>query len=329
MIRSGRGCSAVSAGSHLQGVNCPAWPSMARRLLCFLLMFFLGAPYARGDQSVLILNSDMAVERYRVAQTEFKSKLKIPQVEIDLGRKWIDESKIEDAILDEDPDIVYCIGSRAYLLACKLVKDKRLIFSSAINWQRFPMTGDTYGIANELPPGMQLLMYRYFFPGISRIGVLYSEKYNREWLNGATEDADEVGVELIGKAVNRSDQVETALRDLLPQVDAFWLISDPVVISGEKSIEAIFRQTGAMEKPVFAYNEAFADYGAVMVISADVPTIGRQVAQLTARILEKREIDERVQNPAGSHIVANLRKIEEYGIELNAEALDSVNRIIK
>ena len=298
------------------------------RLLCSLLVFYLASPCAWGKESILVLNSDMNVQKYLTVQTEFKSRLGIPQVEIDLGRRWVDESRIEEAILDEDPDIIYCIGSRAYLLAHKLARDKSLIFSSAINWQRFPMTQDTYGVANELPPGMQLMMYRYFFPEISKIAVLYSE-INKEWLETATQDAKQVGIEIIGRVVSKPDQVVTSLVELLPQVDALWLISDPIVLSNEKAVRNIFAQTDAAKNPVFAYNEAFATYGAVMVISADVPTIGRQVAQLTVRILENRKIDERIQSPAGTHIIANLRKIEEYGIELNVEALDSVNRIIK
>ena len=42
----------------------------------------------------------------------------------------------------------------------------------------------------ELPPGMQLMMSRYFFPNVSKIGVLYSEKYNKEWLSKFKDSSD-------------------------------------------------------------------------------------------------------------------------------------------
>ena len=318
----------VRQSTHLLLNRCRLFGTMGG-LLSFLLAVFLNMPQAQEQGSILIINSDMAVNRYLVAQIEFKSQLNVPQVVIDLGKKWADVSRVEDTILDKDPEVIYCIGSKAYLMAYRLAKDKNPIFSSTINWQRFPLTENTYGISNELPSGMQLLMYRYFFPGISKIGLLYSKKYNKEWLKTSVEDAEQVGIEVIGRAIGKPDQVESALEELLPRVDALWLISDPIVISSEKSVEQIFRQSDGMKKPVFAYNEAFAGYGAVMIISADIPTIGRQAAQLALRILAEQEITEKVQNPAGSHIIANMKKTEEYGIELNVEALDSVNRIIK
>jgi hypothetical protein len=41
------------------------------------------------------------------------------------------------------------------------------------------------------------------------------------------------------------------------------------------------------------------------------------------------EIEEKVQHPAGSHIILNMKKVEEYGLNLNIEALDSVNEIVR
>ena len=327
-MRNRKSSSVVSQWAHSRWLNGLPSLKVTGGLLCFLLTV-LGAPYAQGEGNILILNSDMAVEKYLIVQTEFKAQLKQVQAEIDLGKKWGDESKIEDVILDADPDVIYCIGSKAYLLAYKLAKNKTLVFSSIINWQRLPLTKNTYGISNELPPGMQLMMSRYFFPNVSKIGLLYSEQYNKEWLKFATDDAKEIGIEIVGKAISKPGKIESVLKTLLPQVDALWLISDPIVISDEKSVQQIFNTTAAMKKPVFAYSDAFASYGAVLMISVDVPTIGRQAEGLVNEILTEKEIPERVRHPAGSRITINLKKIEEYGLKLNTDALDSVNKIIR
>ena len=45
-------------------------------------------------------------------------------------------------------------------------------------------------------------------------------------------------------------------------------------------------------------------------------------------VLAKEKMEEKVQYPAGSHIILNLKKVKEYGVEYNEEALASVNRII-
>lgn len=285
--------------------------------------------FSNKNGKILILNSDMAVEQYVLAQSKFKS-LSASKIidEIDLGSKSIDEAGIKSTIFEKNPDIIYCIGTKAYMLAHKLSKNKKIIFSSAINWRRLPMGKNTYGISYELLSGMQLMMYRYFFPELKKIGVIYS-KYNKEWLKGAVKDGRNTGIDIIGKQVKKPADIARALKELLPGVDALWLTSDPVVISSEELVAEIFKQTRSLKKPVFAYSEIFARLGALLIISADVPTMGMQAAGLADDLLAGHEIPERVVNPAGSHITLNMKKVKEYGVDLNKEAMDSVNRIIQ
>jgi len=280
-------------------------------------------------QKILILNSNMSVEKYFAVQTEFKSKFNFPIVELDLGSKWFDNSEIEKSIRRESPDVIYCIGSKAYMLAFRYAKDKNLIFSSAINYLRLPMAENSYGISNELLAAFQLTLYRYFFPDVKRIGVLYSKTYNQEWLRTAVEDAKEVQVEIVPIVITQSEQIVSALKKKLPLVDALWLIADPIVLSQKQSVEVIFKECDRMQIPIFAYNKLFVNYGAILIVSVDIPTIGRQAARLASDLFSTRDIPERVFHPAGSNVTLNLRKTQKYQLKLNKEALDSVNEIIK
>lgn len=305
--------------------------SIALGLFIFVLLtLFIPASLPARDQGkVIILNSDMSIDKYSLAHIEFKSKIANLKGEIDLGSKWIDEANIEKVFSEVDPDVIYCIGSKAYQMAYKLARNKKLIFSSAINWRRLPMSKETYGISNELLQGMQLTMYLYFLPDVKTIGVLYSKTYNKEWVDIAVKSAKELGIKIIDKSISNPDEIESALEKLLPKIDALWLTPDPVVLHNIESVNKIFKLTETAKKPVLAYDKAFADFGAVLIISADISTMGRQAAVLALDILANQEITERVKNPAGSHIILNMKKVEEYGINLNMEALDSVNEIIK
>ncbi len=299
----------------------------------FILSFFLTfAPIVLSSETgkrILILNSDTSIANYSLAHIGFKSKLDEIKDEINLGNKWIDEEKIEGTIHDINPDIIYCIGTRAYLLAYKFAENKNLVFSSVINWRRLPMGKNTYGISTELLPGMQLTMYRYFFPYIHKIGILYSKNYNKEWIDIAVKSAKDVGINVMKKSINKQDEVESALKELLQKVDVLWLTPDPIVISNMELVGKIFKQCDKVRKPVFAYSEAFADFGATLIISADVPTIGVQAAGIAADLLHNQKGIEKVQSPAGSYIILNLSKVEKYKLKLNEEALDSVNQIIE
>jgi len=306
---------------------CSAVPIFIISML--LTLFISSTLLADNDKGVLVLNSDSSIYKYSLAESELKSKITNLKGEIDLGSKWIDERKIKKMIHDINPSVIYCIGSKAYQMAYKLAEKKNIVFSLVINWRRHPIDKGTYGISNELLQGTQLMMYRYFFKDVSKIGILYNSKYNEEWFDIAVESAKDVGISIVGKSINKPGKIESALNNLLPNVDALWLIPDPTVIYDIESVNKLFEQCQAAGKPIYTYDKAFVNLGATLIMSADIPTMIKQSAEIVSGIREDMEIEENVQNPAGSHIILNMKKVEEYGLNLNIEALDSVNEIVR
>lgn len=300
-------------------------------LVCLALIFTFGLWTASAAEKakVLIINSNASVENYSKVQSKFTSTLVEEIVyEIDQKGGQIEQSTINDIISEKDPDIIFCIGSRAFKSAHKITKNKKIVFSSIINWQRLPIGKNAFGVSYELPTGMQLMMYRYFFPKIQKIGVLYSKKFSKEWIKSAVKEGENVGIAVIGKTLKEPEDLDAALKDILPQVDALWLTSDPIVLANKESVMKIIKQCNDLKKPVLAYNDGFVEYGAAISISADISIMGWQAAQIVDDLIAGIKPDERVLNPGGTYITLNPKKIEEYGIDFNEEAMDSVNRII-
>lgn len=296
-------------------------------LIC-LFFFSLLAPdelFAGENSKILLISSKASVEKYRVAQAEFKKTISHPIREVDLGS---DKYDIND-LLSFDPDLVYCIGTKAYYFANKHFSDKHIVFSSIINWLRLPLSQNTYGVSNELHTRMPIMMFRYIFPDRKKIGVLYSSKYTLQLFEKSRSEAKELGIEIIGKVISDKKQTMPALKQLLNDTDAIWLISDPLVMPKKEYLYNILKICDADKKPVFSYHDVFAKIGAVLIVSADNPTIGRQAAGIALEVLSGGKIDENVQFPAGSRITLNLKKVKEYGLEYNKDALGSVNDIIK
>lgn len=298
-------------------------------LILSVIVFASDSLMAKGSETVLILNSNLSVKKYSQMQTAFKAHFEGPTVEIDVGSNWFDEKVVEKSLRDTKPGLIFCIGSKAYVLAYKMAKDTNIIFSLGINWQRFPLTDKTYVIANEITPMMELTTFRYILPNVGKVGVIYSKTHNKEWLQTALAEAAEVGVEVVGIPIEKDKEVKAALTALLPAIDALWLISDPVVLAGTERVKEIFTLCDTMKKPVFAYDKLFANFGATLVISADIATMGKQAAKTANNILHDKESMVKAQNPAGSHIAINIKKLEQYGIPLNSKALSSVNEFIE
>lgn len=300
------------------------------KLICFIgLVFLFSVLSADEGPKIMVINSNAAVDKYKIAQEEFTKTISTPVVEIDLGGKKWKIGEIEDLLYDEYPDLVYCIGTKAYLLANKFISDRNIVFSSIINWRRLHLAQKTYGVSNELNPEMQLTLYRYIFPGLKRIGVLYSNKYNKHWFNEAQAAAKEMGVELIGRSLSKRRNTLPELDGLLKEIDALWLISDPVVMSDKKCLIELFKQCDVNKIPILSYHDAFAEYGAMVIVSVDNPTTGRQAAAISREVLSKDVVKKKVQLPAGSHILLNLKKADEYGLKYREMALSAVNRVIE
>jgi len=73
----------------------------------------------------------------------------------------------------------------------------------------------------------------------------------------------------------------------------------------------------------------FIEQGAVLAISADLATIGRQSASLALMVDKDKVPEGTVQNPAGSTVTLNKCALDALRLHFNQDALDSVNKIVE
>lgn len=280
---------------------------------------------------ILIINSDSNVEKYRQVENEFRHELLNNPVQI-IGTSFDKISQpdaLEKLIRDENPDLIYSIGSKAYQRADQAKASQPLVFSSVINWQRFVQQSNTHGIANELSLSQELSLMRYLLPDALKVGVIFDPQFTQERIAEARASAKELGITLIEKQISQTDSIETAVENLLPSIDLLWLIADPGVLRDKATIEQIFSLSEQQRKPIYTYSDAYLSYGASLVVVADIPTIGRQVATLVESILRHEPVSQSVQPPAGSHIILNQCQLAKIKVGYNQDALDSVNQIIE
>ncbi len=300
-----------------------------KTIVIILLFFAISLLSADEGPKIMVINSNAAIDRYRTAEETFMETLPNPVLKLDLGTEQLKLREMEELLYDHYPDLVYCIGTKAYLLANKFISDRNIIFSSIIDWQRLPTAPKTSGISSELNPEMQITLYRYMLPEIKRIGVLYSPKYNNHWFEKAQKAAEAMDFQLTGASVSKKRNTLSSLKELIKKIDALWLISDPVILSGKETLFEIFKICDRHKIPILTYYPAFAEYGAMMVVSVDDATTGRQAAAMSQEVLSGDKATRKVQLPAGSHIMLNMKKADAYGLKYSERALSAVNRIIE
>lgn len=300
------------------------------KFLILLSLFWVNAGLAQSSK-ILIVNSDTAVYRYEKIANEFKKVLQqntYQWVEFNVDTHADTEAELKQLIQQENPALIYCIGTKAYSLAQSYASNRKLLFSAAINWRRLNITEKTYGVANELSTAQEISLLRYFFPAVKTIGLFYNDKFSREYVETIKKDALALGINIVNQPINDAQEISDALNELLPMIDMFWIIPDPVVLSSKESVQQIFKSAQQQKKPVYAYSEVFIEQGAIMAISADIATIGRQSGSLALMIEKDKVPAGTVQSPAGSTITLNKCIVDTLHLNFNRDALDSVNKIL-
>jgi len=211
---------------------------------------------------VLVINSDPGVEKYRIVQDEFVGHILHPVQTI--PAQTISDSRYPASMIKKlNPEIIYCIGTAAYLLASENTPEKPIVFSSVLNWMRLPVTHLTHGVASELHSGMQMMLFRYIFPDLKKIGILYSDRFNRQWIDTVVKTAGETGFEILERKLIRGSKPFADLLSILAQADAFWLISDPDLIPDTDTLIRFQREVALTESTAseakFRYYAALID----------------------------------------------------------------------
>ena len=302
------------------------------QVITLLIFFYSGGLLmaAPATGKVVIINSDTNINKYQQAEAAFKQELQKNPVQIinlNLDSNANSENLLKQ-INEINPDLIYSIGSKAYQLVDQANTGKPLLFSSVINWQRFNLNPNTHGVANELSLAQELSLLGYLLPNARRIGVIYDPRYSQQRINEARDYAKQLGITLEEAKIDGTSTAIDLLDNLLPKIDLLWLIADPGVLTDKATIEAIYKQTEQMHKPIYTYSEAFISYGASLIVAADTPTIGRQAATMAEAILRHEPITSNVQAAAGSHIILNTCQMHKIKADYNADALESVNQII-
>lgn len=287
------------------------------KILISLLLIFISLT----AESILIINSNSKVKKYSEAQKGFENTFKGDVKSIDLCT--MTQNEVKDYLYDEYPDIVYTIGSRAYQYAYKYIPEKKIFFSNIINWERLPSREHYAGVLAELHFGMQLSWMKMLSINTKKIAVLYS-KYTEAELFLLKKYANKMNIKIISKKIKSNDNLD--IKGMLEKSDSMLIIPDPIVLKDESAVKYIFMLAKEYKKPVVTYDRLFINYGAILSISVDNQTTGRQIAIMLNKYINKEE-STNIQYPMGSRVVFNKKVADK--LDIKAKNLDSIEEVIE
>ncbi len=235
---------------------------------------------------VVILKSANIVP-YNQAIAGFKSSLPADTIftEYDLkgdlqaGRNYAGKIRASGA------DLVLAVGSKAAIAARLEIFDIPVIYSMVLHPAKYDLkAANMVGVSVKSSIGQQLNTVRSLMPSLKRIGYLYDPDKTAPLSADAIHQARQLGITFIDRQVRTAEQVPTALRELLSEVEAIWLISDSTVLTDE-SFTFLLRAAFDRHVPVIGFDPEFSRRGALISFWIDSADIGREAAHVAQTIL--------------------------------------------
>lgn len=253
--------------------------------LLALLHTVWSAPPAQAHEVAILKSANIAP--YNQAINGFKSSMPNDTVFVEYDLKGDAEAgrKFAGKIRASGADLVLAVGSKAAIAARLELFDIPVIYSMVLHPAKYDLKAPNIaGVSSTIPIGQQLTLLRTVLPNLKRIGYLYDPDKTPPFSSEATNQARQLGIIFIDRQVRTEEQVPTALRELLPEVDALWLTSDSTVLT-EESFSFLLSAAFERHVPVIGFDPEFVRKGALISFWIDSGDVGRGAAQLAHTIL--------------------------------------------
>lgn len=313
---------------------------VGRGLLTKIIVTLCGCLFAtsvaaaggRGPIAVL-LSDDEAY--YRQPANSFIASAARPVKEFNLNGDIERAPQIMAEILSLDPSLIFTLGAKATYSAKIWTKDRPqlpVLFAMVINWQRYDFTGNQNmaGIAYNILPGTQLMGLTIFAPQIKKVGVIYNSEQSAEYIAKARKTAKMLDIELVAAEIDRSEDFQRKYKQLAPQVEALWIIPDPVTYTID-NISWVEKRCLQDNLLCMGHSKNIVVSNLVLAVDPDITNIGSQAAGMADDILSGAITPKQmgVVEPLGTRIILNMRTAQKLGVRPCPEALNLATEIIQ
>jgi putative ABC transport system substrate-binding protein len=294
----------------------------------FIVGLFLVLPLVSETTKVLVINSNDKIEKYNESYLAFKEDYEGVFNTIVVSN--MKSRDIKEFLYDEYPDVIYTIGSKAYQYANFYIPEKIIFFSSIVNWKRLPSSTNEnrFGVSHELHSEMQLTLIKTAFPTIEKIGIVYS-KYTEELVKEVEKSGKSLDIKVEKHRIFEGTSNIEEFKSFINKTDAVMIIPEPTLLRKENLLKEILTFLQENKKPILAYHQLFLDYGAVLIVSADNPTTGRQISTMINGFSDEFEDVDKVQYPAGTKIIFNKKEADRIGLDYSQSVLYISNEVVE
>jgi putative ABC transport system substrate-binding protein len=263
-------------------------------VLFFSFCFNLPVTFSASNPVIVVLLSK-SIKPYNDALSGFDEDIKKSGYKIaviyNLDEKKDNQPQLISIIKDQNPELVFTIGTEAAIFAKQNLNDLPVVFSMILNPVKSGIARSVSGPGNNLtgvsldiPPELQFRKLKEVLPKVTRVGVIYNAK-EKEWIKGIEAAAQKNGLSVIAKPVNSQSDVPGRLDEIVKEVDCLWAQVDPMIYNVQSS-QYILLNLLRSKVPMMAFSAQYVKAGALLALECDYVDIGRQSAGIAVTILK-------------------------------------------
>lgn len=203
--------------------------------------------------------------------------------------------QIATAYKEQKIDLMVTIGDTSTIAMTNAVDDVPIVFIGVADAERLSLvdrnlmpTKNATGVMDSHLIDERLKYITLNYPDVKRLGIIYNSdnklaQYDVDYfkLNATSQDIDIYTV-----SIKKADDIEKALDNIMPKVDAIVLVTDYMV---DGVVPEIVRRAKADGKEVFGDNDEHEQNGAEVVTSRDYQLVGEKGAELAVKIIKNGE----------------------------------------
>jgi putative ABC transport system substrate-binding protein len=302
-------------------------------LACWAPAFFclaaLGAPDHAGASEVAILKSaDLAAYNQAVAGFKAAMPPSTTFVEYDMQGDVGRGQKLARKIRASDATLLLAVGVKAARVAKLEIVDIPVLFCMVLDPAKHDLKAPNMtGIRLEVPLDRQFSAMRSVLPSLKRIGVLYDPEKTGRLVDEARLLAKSIGLELVAKQVGTEKELPAALRALLSQVEALWLVPDSTVLT-EDSLKFVLGTALDFNVPVIGFSSELVRSGALVGLSVHYEDVGRQAGLMAKKILTDQSSPFATTLPPDRlRLALNLKTAKFLGITVPPEVVNNADEL--
>jgi len=301
-------------------------------ILYLILLIFSGEV---SSDSVLILIVKSAIRtEYEQTSSTLKSSLQMNNSSFIIEEVLFNSSPQEENVfweklIEKRPDLIITVGTSATRSAVKNVRNIPIIFTMVLNHfddinskSAFSSNNKNIsGVTLAIPVQEQFDILREAIPFVKRVGFIYSGQSSQMYLS-ARNIARKMSLQLVTQEISDERDIPNALKEILPEIDVFWM--PPDVVTYKSSISRyILYECYVNSVPIIGVSKHLAMAGASLALGMDYEDIGKQTAELVLKRISSNSISTPViETPRKVILYINNRVSSSLGLNIPSRVLE-------